>query len=91
MVNRKTKTLNPNVNSTRQVLASICNVTLLGATPPDFLDNYLEVLLGSDIKAIQALSINSDLYNNSGDKEPIGITGSSDSDANSDDPSDPTD
>ena len=48
-------------------------------------------LLGDDIDAILALSGNSDLYNNSGDDEPIGISGSADPFANNDDPSDPSD
>ncbi len=75
----------------RQVLATICNVTLLDALRPDFLDTYIDVLLGDNIDAILALSGNSDLYNNSGDDEPIGIPGSADPFANNDDPSDPSD
>ena len=75
----------------RQVLAAICNATLLDALRPNFLDTYIEVLLGDDIDAILALSGNSDLYNNSGDDEPIGISGSADPFANNDDPSDPSD
>jgi uncharacterized repeat protein (TIGR01451 family) len=75
----------------RQVLATICNVTLLDALRPGFLDTYIAVLLGDDIDAILALSSNSDLYNNSGDDEPIGIPGSADPFANNDDPSDPSD
>ena len=75
----------------RQVLAAICNATLLDALRPAFLDTYIEVLLGDDIDAILALSGNSDLYNNSGDDEPIGIPGSADPFANNDDPSDPSD
>ena len=75
----------------RQVLASICNATLLDALRPAFLDTYINVLLGDDIDAILALSANSDLYNNSGDDEPIGIPGSADPFANNDDPSDPSD
>lgn len=75
----------------RQVLATICNVTLLDALRPDFLDTYIDVLLSDDIDAILALSGNSDLYNNSGDDEPIDIPGSADPFANNDDPSDPSD
>lgn len=75
----------------RQVLATICNATLLDALRPDFLDTYIDVLLGDDIDAILALSSDSDLYNNSGDDEPIGIPGSADPFANNDDPSDPSD
>jgi hypothetical protein len=75
----------------RQVLAAICNATLLDALRPAFLDTYLEVLLGDDIDAILALSGDSDLYNNSGDDEPIDIPGSADPFANNDDPSDPSD
>jgi uncharacterized repeat protein (TIGR01451 family) len=75
----------------RQVLATLCNVTLLDALRPAFLDTYIEVLLGDDIDAILALSGDSDLYNNSGDDEPIGIPGSADPFANNDDPSDPSD
>ena len=75
----------------RQVLATVCNVSLLDALRPDFLDTYIEVLLGDDIDAILSLSGNSDLYNNSGDNEPIGIPGSADPFANNDDPSDPSD
>ena len=75
----------------RQVLAAICNATLLDALRPAFLDTYIEVLLGDDIDAILALSSDSDLYNNAGDDEPIGIPGSADPFANNDDPSDPSD
>jgi uncharacterized repeat protein (TIGR01451 family) len=75
----------------RQVLAAICNATLLDALRPDFLDTYIDVLLGDDIDAILALSGDSDLYNNSGNDEPIGIPGSADPFANNDDPSDPSD
>ena len=75
----------------RQVLATICNVTLLDALRPGFLDTYIAVLLGDDIDAILSLSGNSDLYNNSGDDEPIGIPGSANPFANNDDPSDPSD
>jgi hypothetical protein len=75
----------------RQVLAAICNVTLLDALQPDFLDNYIAVLLGGDIDAILALSASADSYNNSGDSEPIGDPGYADPGANSDDPTDPTD
>ena len=75
----------------RQVLAAICNATLLDALRPAFLDTYIEVLLGDDVDAILALSGDSDLYNNAGDDEPIGIPGSADPFANNDDPSDPSD
>jgi len=75
----------------RQVLAAICNVTLLDALQPDFLDNYIAVLLGSDIDAILALSSSADGYNKSGDSEPIGDPGSADPFAESDDPTDPSD
>lgn len=75
----------------RQVLAAICNTTLLDALRPEFLDTYIEVLLGDSVDAILALSSDSDLYNNSGDDEPISIAGSADPFANNDDPSDPSD
>jgi uncharacterized repeat protein (TIGR01451 family) len=75
----------------RQVLAAICNVTLLDALHPDFLDDYLDVLQGADIEAILRLGAYADTYNNSGDDEPIGDPGSADPDANSDDYTDPTD
>jgi uncharacterized repeat protein (TIGR01451 family) len=75
----------------RQVLAAICNATLLDALRPDFLDTYINMLLGDDIDAILALNNDSDLYNNSGDDESIGIPGSADPFANNDDPSDPSD
>lgn len=44
-----------------------------------------------DIHNTASASGNSDLYNNSGDDEPIGIPGSADPFANNDDPSDPSD
>ena len=75
----------------RQVLATICNVTLLDALRPGFLDDYIAVLLGSDIEAILGLSANADGFNNSGNDEPVGEHGSADPGANSDDPTDPSD
>jgi len=75
----------------RQVLATICNVTLLDALRPGFLDDYLAVLSGGDIDAILGLSANADSFNNSGDDEPIGDPGKADPAADSDDPTDPTD
>ena len=75
----------------RQVLATLCNVSLLDTLRPGFLDDYLAVLSGGDIEAILGLSANADSFNNSGDDEPIGDPGNADPDANSDDPTDPTD
>ena len=77
----------------RQVLAVICNTSLLGALRPDFLDNYIDVLLSGEIDEILALGAVADIYNNSGDSEPISseYQGSADPFANNDDPSDPTD
>ena len=73
------------------MLATICNVTLLDALRPGFLDDYIAVLLGSDIEAILGLSANADGFNNSGNDEPVGEHGSADPGANSDDPTDPSD
>ena len=75
----------------RQVLATLCNVTLLDALRPDFLNDYLSILQGADPEAILRLGAEADSYNNSGDDEPIGDPGSADPDANSDDYTDPSD
>jgi uncharacterized repeat protein (TIGR01451 family) len=75
----------------RQVLATICNVSLFDALRPGFLDDYLGVLSGGDIDAIMDLSADADSFNNSGDNEPIGPHSSADPGANSDDPTDPSD
>jgi uncharacterized repeat protein (TIGR01451 family) len=79
----------------RQVLAAICNVTLLEALRPGFLDDHVAVLSGGDIEAILGLSANADGFNNSGDDEPIGdhvnAEPGADPGANSDDPTDPSD
>ena len=79
------------MDSIFKALADPARRTLLDALRPDFLDTYIDVLLSDDIDAILALSGNSDLYNNSGDDEPIDIPGSADPFANNDDPSDPSD
>lgn len=76
----------------RQVLAAICNASLLGAIPPFSLASARTTLAGTNTSAILALSAKADAFNNAGDAVPsFGDPGPANSSYPWDDPTDPRD
>lgn len=76
----------------RQVLAAICNASLLGAIAPFDFAAARATLAGSNTAAILALSAQADAFNNAGDMVPsFGDPGPANSSYPWDDPTDPRD
>jgi uncharacterized repeat protein (TIGR01451 family) len=78
--------------ASRQVLAAICNKTLLGTIPSFNLTTAVQTLAGTNIQAILQVGDAADDFNNSGDQVSIGINpGPANPKFPWDDPTDPND